>query len=153
MLIAKMLKVFFFFFWKESLFFSSENTGCGFDWVSPKFICWSLNLLYLRMWPYYLIWRQVLYRGNQFKISNLDWPWHNMTGVLIRRGNLEVDNRHSIQRNAMGRWRQRSSDAFISQEHSRLSANHYIVNERHGTESFSQSLEGTKLLDTLISDF
>ena len=40
-----------------------------------------------------------------------------------------------------------------AKEHQRLPAKHQKLGEKHGTNSFSQTLEGTNPADTLISAF
>lgn len=74
-----------------------------------------------------------------------------MTGVLIKRENLETDTcTHRICENE-GRDRR---DASIVKERQEFPTNqHKLLGKRHGTHSFSQSSNGTNPVNTLISDF
>ena len=70
-------------------------------------------------------------------------PKSNMTGIPIKQGNLEKDaHRRETREDEV-----RDGVTFLQEKKcQRLSANHQKLEERHGTDSRSQSTEGTTLL-------
>ena len=78
--------------WSFNLYYSYPRLTLilcyGLNYVPLKFIYWSSNPPYFRMWSH---WRLCLYKGNQDKMRSLGWALSKKTGVFRKRGKLTIE--------------------------------------------------------------